>query len=202
MKLSVPTCDKNNITILSSNCRSIRSLDKRCKLHAVIYDHNADIIIGSESHLDHTYLSSEMLPHNFTAIRKDRIVGGGGVSIAFKNYLALIEQPSLSGEVEMIWAKSQVDNRVTYLYFFYRPPNTDTGPLLHLRESLLKITQIHQSANIILGGDFNYPDILWDDGIGRINTNLAYGNEINTLFLELLNDFGMEQLSYTWFIWR
>ena len=149
-------------------------------------------IFGSESHLDHTYFSSEIFPDNFLAIRKDRIiVGGGGVFIAFKKHLALIEQPSLSGEAEMIWAKFQVDNKVTYLCSFYRPPNTNTGPLLHLRES---ITQIHQSANIILGEDFNYPDILWDDGIGRIDTNLAYGNEVNTLFLELLNDFGMEQL--------
>ena len=83
----------------------------------------------------------------------------------------------------MIWAKSQLDNLVIYLSFFHRLPNTDTGPLLYLRELLLKIIKIHQPVNIILGGDFNYPDILWDDGIGSINTNPAYGNEVNTLLL-------------------
>ena len=62
----------------------------------------------------------------------------------------------------------------------------------HIRESLLKIIQIHQPIN---KGDFNCPDIFWDDGIGHINTNpVYYGNEISTFFLELLNDFAMEQL--------
>ena len=105
MKLSVPTRDKNNITILSLNCRSIRSLKKRTKLQAVIYEHNADIIIGSESHLDHTYLSSEIFPHDFTAIRKDRIVGGGGVFIAFKNHLTLTRATISLRLSRMIWAK-------------------------------------------------------------------------------------------------
>ena len=113
MKSSVSTCDKYDVTILSLNCRSIRSLDKRSKLHAVIHEHNADTIIGTESHLDHTYLSSELFLHDFTAIRKDRIAGGGGVFIAFKNHLTLIEQPSLSGEAEIIWAKFQF----TYVSF-------------------------------------------------------------------------------------
>ena len=85
MKLSVHTCDKNNVTILSLNCRSIRSLEKRSELHAVMYEHNADIIIGSELHLDHTYLSSEIFPHNFTAIRKDLVVVG-------ENHLTLIDK--------------------------------------------------------------------------------------------------------------
>ena len=127
MKLSVPTCDKNNVTILSLNCRSIRSFEKRSKLYAVIYEHKADIIFGSESHLDHTYFSSEIFP-DFSAIRKDRIVGGGGVFIAFKKHLALIEQPSLSGEAEMIWAKFQVDNKVTYLCSFYRQGRSQALP--------------------------------------------------------------------------
>ena len=65
--------------------------------------------------------------------------------------------------------------------------------LLHLKEEILKINT-HNPSKIILGGDFNYPDISWDDGIGYIDTNPAYGREVNTLFLELLNDFGMEQL--------
>ena len=57
-------------------------------------------------------LFSKVFPHDFTAIRKERIVGGSGVLIAFKNHLTLIEPPSLSGEAEMIWAKFQVDNKV------------------------------------------------------------------------------------------
>ena len=95
----------------------------------------------------------------------------------------------------MIWAKLQVDNKkVVYICSFYRPPNCDTDPILHLKESILRIINIHGPSNIILGGDFNFPDISWDDGIGYINTNPAYSREVNVLFCDLLNDFGMEQL--------
>ena len=145
-----------NLTVLSLNCRSIRSLEKRSKLLALIYEHNADIVIGCESHLDHTYLTSEVFPRDFTIIRKDRVIGGGGVFIAFRNHLTLIEQLSPPGEAEIILAKFQTNNKkVIHLCTFYRPPNSDTAPLLHLKESILKINT-HNPSNIILGGDFNF----------------------------------------------
>ena len=167
----------SNLTVLSLNCRSIQSLEKRSKLLALIYKRSADIVIGCESHLDHTYLSSEVFARDFTIIRKDRVIDGGGVFVAFRNHLTLIEQPSPPGEAEMIWAKFQTNNKkLIYICSFYRPPNSDTAPLLHLKESILKINT-HNSSNIILGGDFNYPDITWENGIGYIDTNPAYGEK-------------------------
>ena len=53
----------------------------------------------------------------------------------------------------MIWAKFQVDNKK--VSFFYRPPNIDTGPLLHLRESLLKIVNT-RDAPIKYAQKFTY----------------------------------------------
>ena len=137
-----------NLTVLSLNCRSIRSLEKRSKLLALIYEHNAEVI-GCESHLDHTYLTSEEFPRDFTIIRKDRVIGGGGVFIAFRNHLTLIEQLSPPGEAEMILAKFQTNNKkVIHLCSFYRPPNSDTAPLLHLKESILKINTHNPSRRL------------------------------------------------------
>ena len=45
----------------------------------------------------------------------------------------------------------------------------------------------------MLAGDFNLPDICWEGGLGRIKTSPAYGNEINNLFIDILNDFALEQ---------
>ena len=45
----------------------------------------------------------------------------------------------------------------------------------------------------MLAGDFNLPDICWEDGLGSIKTSPAYGNEINNLFIDTLNDFALEQ---------
>ena len=45
----------------------------------------------------------------------------------------------------------------------------------------------------MLAGDFNFPDIYWENGVGCIRTNPAYGYESNELFLDLFNDFALEQ---------
>ena len=58
------------IHVLSLNCCSIRNQAKQRLLHAIIDEHRAEIIIGCESHLDNTYLSSEVFPPHFNVIRK------------------------------------------------------------------------------------------------------------------------------------
>ena len=45
----------------------------------------------------------------------------------------------------------------------------------------------------MLAGDFNLPDICWEDELGRIKIRPAYGNKINNLFINILNDFTLEQ---------
>ena len=77
----------SNVNILSLNCRSIRSVSKQGKLLALIEEHNIDIIIGCESHIDQSFLSTEIFPPNFTVHRKDRSIGGGGV---FLQYVSVI----------------------------------------------------------------------------------------------------------------
>ena len=70
--------DKHNTTlkILCLNCRSIRSLNKRNELAVLLNLHDIDIVFGTESHIDHTYFSSELLPKSYKVLRKDRCLGG------------------------------------------------------------------------------------------------------------------------------
>ena len=96
--------DPVNLNTLNLNCRSIRRQQKRGLLQSIITEHNANIILGCESHLDDSYSTSEIFPTNFTVFRRDRTNGGGGVFIAFKDDLPLVEQP-LSNEAEMMWTK-------------------------------------------------------------------------------------------------
>ena len=35
-------------------------------------------------------------------IRKDRCISGGGVLLALKNYLTVVEEPSFNGNAEMV----------------------------------------------------------------------------------------------------
>ena len=46
---------------------------------------------------------------------------------------------------------------------------------------------------IILAGDFNFPGIHWIDGGSQLQPNPAYGHEINLLFLDIIDDYSLEQ---------
>ena len=70
-----------------------------------------------------------------------------------------------------------------------------THILSQIGEALQKL--YHNESNfptIVLGGDFNLPTISWDDGLGKVNPNPAYGLEVNYLLIDILNDNHLEQL--------
>ena len=164
-------------------------------LHEVEIRNEADIIIGSESHLDQSFLSSEILPSNYTIFRKDRTLGGGGVFVGIKNYLTAIPYHTTSSNAEILWIKLITSkNHPTYVCSFYRPPNNDIDPLTHLRESLESLhSQESGSPVVLLGDDFNLPDISWNEGYGSVNANPAYGLETNNSLLDIVNDYHLEQ---------
>ena len=81
-----------SLKIISLNCRSVRSSSKRNQLAALITEHNVDIIIGCESHLDSSIPSSEILPPHYRIYRKDRSLGGGGVFIGIRNHINASEE--------------------------------------------------------------------------------------------------------------
>ena len=103
--------------ILSLNCHSIRSLNKRNQFAAILDLNDIDIVLGTESHLDPIFLSSEILPPTYKLLRKDCCLGGGGVFIAFKHHLHILEESSLSMQNEMLWAKLIVGPNHDYYYF-------------------------------------------------------------------------------------
>ena len=179
------------------NCRSIRSQSKRINLATLLSDHQIDIILGCESHLDHSFLSSEILPSDYTIFRKDRTLGGGGVFIGIRNCLTAMADSSLSTDTELIWIKLlTLNNRSVYICSYYRPPNNDLNSTIQLRKSLETLHTNHQfnSSIIILGGDFNLPDISWENGCGRVNPSPSYGTEINNSLLDIVSDYHLEQL--------
>ena len=54
------------------------STGKRALLASIIKENSIDIVMGCESHLDESYLTSEVFPSNFTIYRMiDELVHGG-----------------------------------------------------------------------------------------------------------------------------
>ena len=128
-------------------------------------------------------------------IRKDRTSGGGGVFLAFTKNLKFTEQPNLSQNAEMIWAEIYpVSHEPCLVCSFYRPPDALSNPILSLKEALQHISRTKgNQSNIILAGDFNFPSIEWSDGIGHVKPGPTYGAEVNNLFVDVINDFSLEQ---------
>ena len=137
----MPINDKYSLKLLNINCRSLRSMDKRAQLAALLsyYDIDIQCFFGCESHIDQSFLSSEILPNSNKIIRKDRSLGGGGVFIGFKQSLELSEVtlPATNEPVEMIRGKLQINNHKSlYLCSFYQPPDGNSSSVIKLNNFL------------------------------------------------------------------
>jgi len=71
------------------------------KLSAIIEETHANVIIGCESHIDDSFISTEVFPPNFTTFCKDQKIGGV-VFICLHNSLNIYEEPSLDIEAEYL----------------------------------------------------------------------------------------------------
>ncbi|VDI37763.1 Hypothetical predicted protein [Mytilus galloprovincialis] len=183
---------KRGLRIMSVNCRSLISSTKHLDLQNLIETHNPDIILGCESHLDPQIASSEVFPINYSnPYRKDRKLGEGGVFIAAKSDLITTEI-NIKTDCEIVWATLTVQGSFPiYIGSYYRRPSSKTDMIEELEKSIEQITSKvkNNMPHIILGGDFNLPDINWDNT--TVNTNPQYGQEINSKLVEIVteNDF-------------
>ncbi len=123
-QLTTNTGSVVKLKIMSLNCCSLRSQAKRARLAGLTIEHQPDIILGCESHLDDSFASPEVFPDNFDIIRKDRSIGGGGVFLVVSNKLSMCEEPLLDADAELVWARLQFSRGPElYLCSYYRPPN-------------------------------------------------------------------------------
>ena len=98
-----------------------------------------------------------------------------------------------------IWAKVTPSKRAPiYVCSFYRPPDLSIDPILQLGLSLNTLTRrFTELPNIIVMGDFNLPGINWLDGSGQVISNPSYGVELNNIFLDQINDIGLNKFVNT-----
>ena len=97
---------------------------------------------------------------------------------------------------ELVWAKIHFKGKqpVYIRMFIFRPPDNFLSSLIQLHQSLNQLINEATFPFIILAGDFNFPDITWNDGYGSINPSPVYGSDVNRYFLDIINDHGLEQL--------
>ena len=113
---------QNTLKVISLNCCSLRSLEKRARLQAIVEEHRSDIVFGCETHLRWILLIYWSLPWGFTIMRKDRSLGGGGIFLVVSSEFSFLDV-SINTDAEMIWAKiSPTYGETLFICSFYRPP--------------------------------------------------------------------------------
>ena len=104
--------------------------------------------------------------NGFNTFRKDRhIQRGGGVLLAVRNHLPCSRRFDLEVEAEMLALEICLTHKIRVVAAaFYRSPNSDADTFLfQLRQFLDKHSRTGLS-NLIVTGDFNFPNIDWYTG--------------------------------------
>ena len=170
------TTDRIIVSVI--NLRSVRSRGKAAALKAHISDTNADIIIANESEITPEIVDSDFLPSNYTAIRDDKCPTKHGVFVAFRNSLIVTQVEIVNRTCEFVLARLQVlGNPDLYIGSFYRHTNSDPNSLHSLIENVTHLTRGAKFPNLIIAGDFNLPDVNWDEQ--TVNMSPQYGNGVN-----------------------
>ena len=157
---------------MTVNCQGIRS--KTSEFAATIDYVKPDIVCGVESWLygfkpgkqpeTNSIKNCEVFPPNYLTYRNDRNNIGGGVFILAHDSLVtteLIKESDIDG-AELSWAQIKTSAKDLFVCSFYMP-HRDEKHLKKLDSSLEMILSKSKDRNIILCGDFNCPNINWEN---------------------------------------
>ena len=183
---------RRHLRILNINCQSVKK--KGRDLEALIDSTDPDIFLGTESWLNEHVSSAEFLPSflGFHIHRRDRSDSHGGVFIAAKRELGMhdIQRPKdiemISGTVKLLKQKK------LSVAAYYRPPKRFDNPYLaSTKEEFDKLKRKTKHNVLIIGGDFNSPDIDWPTLSIQGN---QYPLRLSKTILDLVNDNDLEQI--------
>lgn len=178
----------SHLNLLLLNAQSITS--KKASFTNLLNEHNPDIIAISETWLNPDILSSEFLPAEYTAFRRDRPDGYGGVLLACHNSLNC-QMLTTDLNSEAIACQLTFENHNSLIVcVFYRPPNRSSESIINLCNFLKTIIDNYPHLPIWIAGDLNLPNIDWE--INHINGS-AYPSTLCELFLDFILEYGFIQ---------
>ncbi|XP_030841013.1 uncharacterized protein LOC115923809 [Strongylocentrotus purpuratus] len=184
---------RDKVKLILTNCQSVRS--KAGDIEVLIDSVKPDFICGTESWLDPDVNSSEIFPDYHSIFRKDReqLKTGGGVFQAVKGDLITTHCSELNSDCEILWTETKIKGcRPLLVGVFYRPPNDSNGEAIdHLAQSFTRLGNKINSHNVILTGDFNLPNISWDDHV--VSSRSGYSTRAADTLVTLVEELGLTQ---------
>ena len=179
-------------TTLNINFQSI--MNKRGEWEAMVHDLNPDFICATETWLDSSIDSAEFLPEGYSVYRRDRPNDRhGGVFFAFKEDLPITRRPDLESKSETIWCQLNIKGERTILFgTVYKPKHDDITTVMDFAKSLDLINSCNKLSDIVIQGDFNQPNINWEDNsiLSDVNASKETAEEL----LHTIYNNGIDQL--------
>lgn len=167
-------------------------MNKHNELKIAVKLYNAKIICITETHLDPTILDSEILLDNFKIFRKDRNNGkkfGGSCVFVHKSifaeYLEHFDAPDTVG------INLKLNENLIKLVCIYRSQNlsnVEQNQLISQVENL----KVNCSEDLLLIGDFNFPNVNWENFSANCNINSTSEKlNIQKRYLEMFSENGL-----------
>ena len=161
------TTNPNNCLSVTINCSGVSG--KRAELANLVPYTDPDVLVHTETKLDHTVHPSEFLAECYScAARKDINRSGGGFMPAFKPHYSAEEIALDDNDAETTWASVLVNKcQKLVIGVFYSQPDHRTHQVEQLEKALFQITtkfKNNPNTTFMLSGDFNTGDINWDQG--------------------------------------
>uniref|UniRef100_A0A803JLD2 Reverse transcriptase domain-containing protein n=1 Tax=Xenopus tropicalis TaxID=8364 RepID=A0A803JLD2_XENTR len=164
-----------------ANARSLSG--KIGELQAIACIENYDLIGITETWWDEKCDWAVNL-NGYTLFRRDRgIKKGGGVCLYVKSDLKPCNKDITNENVESLWVEISVGLKVTKKMIIgvcYKPPRIDEGDEAQL---LLQMEEASKLGQVVIMGDFNYPDIDWSNGVAKSEKASRFVNMLNDNFL-------------------
>jgi len=140
------------------------------ELEAIIQQGGYDLVAITETWWDSSHAWHAVMD-GYSLFRKDRPTRrGGGVALYVREQLECIELGRGANEerFESLWVriKGQAHTSDITVGVYYRPPDQEEE---EVDEAFYRQLQAaSQSQALVLMGDFNHPDISWEDRTGAI----------------------------------
>lgn len=158
-----------NIIIIQLNVNSIRSLDKRHQLEMFLKQHKPHIMLCSETNLNNRY---KINFKNYNIHRCDRETNSGGGTAIFINNNIAFERIAIPNDIKSIECCAikikTKDGMKIVLVSIYKPPTSKI-----IASELTKLVKLEPNAKVIIAGDFNAHNKLWNS-----HKNCITGNQI------------------------
>lgn len=147
--------NKARFKIINVNDRSI--LNKFVEFERVLIEHGPNVVIITETWLNHEIRNVEIVSPGCNILRKDREESrGDGVAIIARNYMDCTKIQGASG-IANIWCRIKLNCSEMVVKEVHRPPEAPINFLAALNKVLVKLNS--NSRKIVIAGHLNLQDI-------------------------------------------